>query len=81
VARVSLRFAWYDLWVGVYVDTAKRTVYICPLPCVLITVQMRPERWPVPHRHVYRPHLYVEGVCTCGWPPNDFRHEGGEQRG
>ena len=37
MGRLSLRFAWYDLWVGAYVDTAKRTVYVCPLPCVLIT--------------------------------------------
>ena len=36
---VSLRFAWYDLWIGAYVDRPNRTLYICPLPCVLVTVR------------------------------------------
>lgn len=38
---VRLRFAWYDLWVGAFVDRAQRKVYICPLPCVLLTVNVR----------------------------------------
>jgi hypothetical protein len=25
-------FRWYDLWIGVFIDTKNRTVYICPLP-------------------------------------------------
>lgn len=33
---VSFFFAWYDLWVGVFVDSKKRIVYICPLPCCVI---------------------------------------------
>ncbi len=32
--RVSLGIAWYDLWMGAYYDRAKRTLYICPLPCI-----------------------------------------------
>lgn len=35
--RASVRFAWYDLWVGAFYDTAKRTLYVCPLPCLLLT--------------------------------------------
>lgn len=27
-------FAWYDFWVGVYIDRKKRKVYILPIPCV-----------------------------------------------
>lgn len=26
--------AWYDLWVGVFIDRAKRRVYVFPLPMV-----------------------------------------------
>lgn len=25
-------FRWYDLWVGVYIDTKNRAIYICPIP-------------------------------------------------
>lgn len=31
--------AWYDIWIGVFVDTAKRRVYILPLPCIGIIVE------------------------------------------
>lgn len=36
---VTLSFAWYDLWVGAYIDRPKRAVYLCPLPCLLVTVR------------------------------------------
>lgn len=36
-ARV--RFAWYDLWVGAYVDRKNRVLYVCPLPCLLIEIR------------------------------------------
>lgn len=26
--------AWYDLWVGFYIDCEKRRVYFFPLPCL-----------------------------------------------
>lgn len=26
-------FAWYDLWIGVFIDTKKRAVYVFPVPC------------------------------------------------
>jgi len=40
--RVTVKFLWFDLWVGVFVDRPKHTVYICPLPCVVIKVETRP---------------------------------------
>lgn len=33
-------FRWYDLWVGMYIDTANRVIYICPLPMIGIKVQL-----------------------------------------
>ena len=36
-----MKFAWYDLWVGAYIDQAKRTLYICPLPTLLVAVRLR----------------------------------------
>lgn len=40
--KVTFSFCWYDLWVGVYLDTKKGILYICPLPCCVIKVI--PER-------------------------------------
>lgn len=39
--RVSLKFAWYDIWVGVFIDTKKRRVYVCPIPTILITIELK----------------------------------------
>lgn len=32
--RVRPMFAWFDLWVGVFIDRPKRRVYVFPLPCI-----------------------------------------------
>lgn len=37
--KFKLSFAWYDLWIGVYIDTNKRKLYICPLPTILLTLR------------------------------------------
>lgn len=29
-------FIWYDLWVGIYIDTDKRKTYWAGLPCFII---------------------------------------------
>jgi len=39
--KVTLFWAWYDLWVGIFVDKRKRAVYICPLPMVVIKIERR----------------------------------------
>jgi hypothetical protein len=31
-------FAWYDLWIGVYLDTARRRIYVLPLPCLGVVI-------------------------------------------
>jgi hypothetical protein len=38
---VKVYFAWYDLWVGLYVDVKKSVMYICPLPCLVIEWRYR----------------------------------------
>ena len=38
--RLTLIVAWYDLWIGVFVDRPKRRVYVFPLPCVGVRVQI-----------------------------------------
>jgi hypothetical protein len=39
--RLSVRFAWYDLWIGAYWDRKQRVLYVCPLPMLLITIGAR----------------------------------------
>ncbi len=39
-ARMRVRFAWYDLWIGAYIDRTNRVVYICPLPTLLLEVRL-----------------------------------------
>ena len=36
--KVRLIFAWYDIWVGVFIDRAKRRAYVLPLPCIGIVI-------------------------------------------
>ncbi len=38
--RVKFLFAWYDLWVGVFWDRKSRKLYILPLPCIGVVVQL-----------------------------------------
>lgn len=32
--------AWYDAWIGVYYDRAKHRLYIFPLPCIGLRVDL-----------------------------------------
>jgi hypothetical protein len=36
--RIRPVFAWYDLWVGVFIDTAKRRIFVLPLPCLGVVI-------------------------------------------
>jgi hypothetical protein len=40
IGRLRLSFAWYDLWVGAYIDRSNKKIYICLLPMILITIQL-----------------------------------------
>ena len=36
--RVRAFFAWYDLWVGLYIDQKGGGVYLCPLPTLVLHI-------------------------------------------
>lgn len=38
--RVRLIFAWYDIWVGAYFDRDRRRLYLLPVPCAGVVVQL-----------------------------------------
>jgi hypothetical protein len=42
--KVSIFFAWFDLWIGAYYDQKKRTLYFCLLPCCVIKLELA-QRW------------------------------------
>lgn len=37
---VRLIFAWYDFWIGVFVDRPKRRLYVFPVPCIGFVIQL-----------------------------------------
>ncbi len=36
--RLGLSFKWYDLWIGAYWSRQDRCLYVCPMPCVVLSV-------------------------------------------
>lgn len=36
--KIEMSFAWYDLWIGAFIDIEKKKLYICMLPTFLITI-------------------------------------------
>lgn len=45
--KLSLHLLWFDFWVGLFWDRAKRTLHFCPLPCVVFRLQLRPRPTPL----------------------------------
>ena len=39
--RVKLLCAWYDFWVGLFWDRAKRRLYVFPLPMLGVCVDFK----------------------------------------
>ena len=37
---MQIQFKWFDLWIGAYYDTKKRTWYICPIPTIVIIIPL-----------------------------------------
>ena len=39
--KVKLFFAWYDMWIGAYWSKEKKTLYICLLPTIVISIRKK----------------------------------------
>lgn len=39
--RVRPIFAWFDLWIGVYIDRPNHRVYVFPVPCIGIVIERK----------------------------------------
>jgi hypothetical protein len=39
VSRLAVYFDSRDWWIGLYRDTDRRRLYVCPLPCLVIRWQ------------------------------------------
>jgi hypothetical protein len=37
--KITPFFRWYDLWVGAYVDTKGKALYLCPVPMLGVKVE------------------------------------------
>lgn len=37
-------FAWYDFWIGVFIDREKRRIYVFPVPCVGILITLSEQK-------------------------------------
>jgi len=73
--KISPVFAWFDLWVGVYVDRKRKRFYVFPVPMLGVCVSWAPRpqadvrgtSFPCPTRPGERCHSPV----LCGpprWP-------------
>lgn len=38
--KINVIFAWFDFWVGIFFDRAKRRVYIFPVPMFGVVIQL-----------------------------------------
>lgn len=38
--KIKLSFAWYDPWIGFYIDSDHKKLYICLIPTLLITINL-----------------------------------------
>jgi len=64
--KVSVKFAWYDIWIGAYVDTnaVDWTIYVCLIPCFPIKIQIEDSEY------------YEELDYPTGRPPREENNNG-----
>jgi len=38
--KITPFFKWFDIWIGIFIDTIHKAVYICPLPMLGVKIQL-----------------------------------------
>lgn len=64
--RIRVYFAWYDLWIGLFVDVKKRRLYLCLLPTLVIELTLQPASDWVAARADPTPRPYYRMVPNSG---------------
>ena len=41
IKNISIKFVWYDIWFGVFVDHNAKIIYVCLIPTILITIKLK----------------------------------------
>jgi hypothetical protein len=48
--KFKLLWKWFDLWIGAYWDVGHRTLYICPVPTVVLRFEFSGKKDESKHR-------------------------------
>jgi len=48
--KFRIFWAWFDCWIGWYYDVGHRTLYICPLPTLVLRIEFQGEKNEYKHR-------------------------------
>lgn len=42
--KITFHFLWFDMWMGLYIDTKTGVYYFCPLPMAVFKFSPKGER-------------------------------------
>lgn len=48
--KFNILWKWFDFWVGAYWDAGHRTLYVCPLPTLVLRFEFRGPKDESKHR-------------------------------
>lgn len=48
--KFNILWKWYDFWIGAYWDVGHRTLYICPLPTLVLRFEFTGAKDESKHR-------------------------------
>lgn len=38
--KIKPIFRWYDIWIGLFIDTKKKHIYFFPIPCLGFKIEL-----------------------------------------